>query len=401
MLLGKGGSPPVLRRDRSPGHSRGLTNGISSAPKSSALLSSHLTRELVGVKDELVLKADMVEQLEDKARMLVLARLLCRRASRVVWVVFGKMFWQAAPTAGLERRCDPAAQLVILLLFTYCTMLPAAACFLLLQVLALEHDKNVITNAFERVLSGMQGDMRDVKQRLEQLHAERNRLAAQLDATQAARVAAEAERDELRGRLDAERGTALNTLGSLHQQQEDAQTRAANAEEQLRALENKHKEDIVVFDALKKQMVFYQHAVVTAGGAMGELAGGLAAGAAGGGVVALRGAEKPELRYWETLAAVEDLLLREADPEGERYSLAKVLATCQPELHPIFLHYCLLDPGFARHWPPQLTLAGWLTFMKDTGVTNLVPGTRTRSDTTIHVSWVAGLGGKEGSACSP
>lgn len=116
--------------------------------------------------------------------------------------------------------------------------------------------------------------------------------------------------------------------------------------------------------------------------------------------------------------AVDELLAREADPPGERYSLSKVLHTCQvrcscvrgakrlvqvacgarraapsqegssrlssaaslqpypfisPALHPpcppsmdgaaaqgdlhaIFLHYSMLDPGFARHWPPQMTL---------------------------------------------
>ena len=57
----------------------------------------------------------------------------------------------------------------------------------------------------------------------------------------------------------------------------------------------------------------------------------------------------------------------------------------QGDLHAIFLHYCLLDAGFARHWPPQLTLQGWLGLMKDVGSTNPVPGTRTRSDNTMHV----------------
>lgn len=28
----------------------------------------------------------------------------------------------------------------------------------------------------------------------------------------------------------------------------------------------------------------------------------------------------------------------------------------QSDLHAIFLHYCMLDASFARHWPPQLTL---------------------------------------------
>lgn len=111
--------------------------------------------------------------------------------------------------------------------------------------------------------------------------------------------------------------------------------------------------------------------------------------------------------------AVEELLQREVDPTGERYSLAKVLHTCQvslgvqkvhtahwlaeetaalpctwpltargqcvralvvpgvqlitststlptrslqSDLHAIFLHYCMLDANFARHWPPQLNL---------------------------------------------
>eukprot|EP00887_Chlorella_sp_A99_P006712 scaffold3.g6712.t1 len=327
----------ALRRDRLPSQGRPLTNGLAGGtPKSPAMLTSHLTKELVEMKDELVLKTDLAGQLAAKVE-------------------------------------------------------------------ALEHDKRVITDAFERVLLDMQSDMKDVKQRLELLKAERDGLAAQLAETQAGRTAAESEREELRARLQEERGTAINTLGSLQAQQEDAATRAARAEEELKALQSRHCEEQVVSDALKKQMIFYQHAMVSCGIApppVASVGAGGAAGTSGGassrpgssglssspaGLALLRGLERPELRYWEALTSVDDLILREADAEGERYSLAKVLHTCQADLHPIFLHYCLLDAGWVRHWPPQLTLVGWLTFMKETGVTNLVPGTRTRSDTTIHV----------------
>jgi hypothetical protein len=65
--------------------------------------------------------------------------------------------------------------------------------------------------------------------------------------------------------------------------------------------------------------------------------------------------------------------------------LAAVTPRPQCGLHAIFLHYCLLDAGFARHWPPKLTLTGWLAFMRDAGSANLVPGTRPRSDNTLHV----------------
>lgn len=45
--------------------------------------------------------------------------------------------------------------------------------------------------------------------------------------------------------------------------------------------------------------------------------------------------------------------------------LERLLVFCvQGDLHAIFLHYCLLDSGFTRHWPPQLTLAGWTNFVK-------------------------------------
>ena len=44
----------------------------------------------------------------------------------------------------------------------------------MLQVQALEHDKHVITGAFEQVLGGMQGDLRDVKDRLDSLRRERD-----------------------------------------------------------------------------------------------------------------------------------------------------------------------------------------------------------------------------------
>ena len=46
-----------------------------------------------------------------------------------------------------------------------------------LQVQALEHDKHVITGAFERVVEGMQADLGEVKGRLEALRLERDRWA--------------------------------------------------------------------------------------------------------------------------------------------------------------------------------------------------------------------------------
>lgn len=61
-------------------------------------------------------------------------------------------------------------------------------------------------------------------------------------------------------------------------------------------------------------------------------------------------------------------------------------APVQADLHSVFQYYCLIDTAFARHWPPKLTLVGWLALMKDVGATVLVPGTRTRADNTLSVS---------------
>lgn len=46
-----------------------------------------------------------------------------------------------------------------------------------MQVQALEHDKHVVTSAFERVLGGLQGDLGEVKGRLEALRRERDGCA--------------------------------------------------------------------------------------------------------------------------------------------------------------------------------------------------------------------------------
>ncbi len=43
------------------------------------------------------------------------------------------------------------------------------------QVEDLMHDKHVVTGAFESVLEGMQGDLKEVKGRLEELRMERDR----------------------------------------------------------------------------------------------------------------------------------------------------------------------------------------------------------------------------------
>lgn len=57
-----------------------------------------------------------------------------------------------------------------------------------------------------------------------------------------------------------------------------------------------------------------------------------------------------------------------AAPAAGRLGLAEAsqhqTAALQGDLHAIFLYYCMLDSGFARFWPPQLTLNGWLAFMK-------------------------------------
>ena len=55
----------------------------------------------------------------------------------------------------------------------------------------------------------------------------------------------------------------------------------------------------------------------------------VAAGSTNPALALLRGNNNPEIKFWETLNAVEELLNREADPDGERYALAKVLHTCQ------------------------------------------------------------------------
>jgi septal ring factor EnvC (AmiA/AmiB activator) len=94
------------------------------------------------------------------------------------------------------------------------------------QVEALEHDKHVVTTAFERVLRGLQTDLLEVKQRLEDLRFERDQLASRLSSTENALANTKAElagvdqeRRQLRATLDAERGTVLVALSKQQQQQ--------------------------------------------------------------------------------------------------------------------------------------------------------------------------------------
>ena len=128
------------------------------------------------------------------------------------------------------------------------------------------------------------------------------------------------------------------------------------AESSLRAAQDRLREEQAACDALKKQMVYYTTTFSAAGlsragplpspsssgggagrsgggdGSTGSVGGGTGSGSAAAAGLLLAGAarsERPELRYWEALASVEELLLREADCEGERYALAKVLQTCQ------------------------------------------------------------------------
>lgn len=178
------------------------------------------------------------------------------------------------------------------------------------QVEALEHDKHVITDAFDRVVKEMQADLQEVssrrvlpsstsnpwnqagaqrgpgsggadsqsstccsglhgramgrpclhvtgwlrllcwanckpphplplQRRLNALRVERDTLAVQLSKAQRALQAAQAERDDCRGRLEGDRSSALTALGEFQRKQEEAVARQAAAEVELKALQEK------------------------------------------------------------------------------------------------------------------------------------------------------------------
>lgn len=208
--------------------------------------------------------------------------------------------------------------------------------------------------------------MRDVKCRLDRLAVERDGLTERLAAAQASRAAAEAEQEELRSTLERERAAALAGLGTaqarkglwqerrwqrhcpfLHLQPTcfvlsfyiaihvchpaplqtaatDAEARAVAAEAALALLSARHREEQAVVEALRRQIVFFTHGE---GDGWGSPEGASAAPGSPPSPLRVAGDPRPELRYAETLAAVEELLGREAHVAGERYSLAKVLHT--------------------------------------------------------------------------
>ncbi|GAB4823315.1 hypothetical protein N2152v2_010361 [Parachlorella kessleri] len=318
---------------------------------------------------------------------------------RTLQTVYGE--WHHSNDGGRKGAVQLTSQLTkeLLNLQDDLTLKTELAETLAAKVEALEHDKHVITDAFERVVTDLQKDLQEVQARMAVLRSERDALAAQVGDAQRRAVEAEAERDECRLRLDGERGTVMTSLGAFQQKQDEAVAKAAVAERELQALQERFREEQVAYDALKKQMVFYQHTLSAAGlrqqrdsfaakdpQASARAQRGDPLGAANPALALLRGNNNPEIKFWETLNAVEELLNREADPDGERYALAKVLHTCQGDLHAIFLYYCLIDTTFTRYWPPQLTMTGWMAFVKEIGITNLVPGTRTRTEATIPVA---------------
>jgi hypothetical protein len=75
--------------------------------------------------------------------------------------------------------------------------------------------------------------------RLGSLRLERDELAQQLGEAQQRLALAEAERAECRARLEGERGTALTSLGEFQRKQEEAVAKAAQAERDLRALQER------------------------------------------------------------------------------------------------------------------------------------------------------------------
>lgn len=111
----------------------------------------------------------------------------------------------------------------------------------------------------------------------------------------------------------------------MQTQATNAEARAEAAEAELSELQGRLLEEQATVEALRRQMVFIMHGE---GGSWGD-AGGSPGSAPGSPLSPFaRGTDpRPELRFAETLAAVEELMLREADPEGERTSLARVLHT--------------------------------------------------------------------------
>lgn len=73
----------------------------------------------------------------------------------------------------------------------------------------------------------------------------------------------------------------------------------------------------------------------------------------------------PARRLAPSLRMVGALLAAEADPAGERYSVAKELSARERALRATFLHYCLRDGSFAERWPPALRPAGWVELVSD------------------------------------
>lgn len=131
----------------------------------------------------------------------------------------------------------------------------------------------------------------------------------------------------------------------------------------LPPLPRPEREERATCEALKRQLVRC-HGLMTAAGVEHLLGRQESDGGGGGsGPSATAGAET---RFWQTLGCLEDALAGQQDQAGERYALTQLLAAWEPELHAVFLHYSLYDPGFATAWPPVLRQAGWRALLQDT-----------------------------------
>ncbi|KAK2078295.1 hypothetical protein QBZ16_004164 [Prototheca wickerhamii] len=270
--------------------------------KGGALLTSHLTRQLVGAADALALKSELIDKLER-------------------------------------------------------------------EILAIQHDKHIITQAFDRLSADLTSQNATLHARLEALERQNAELSAGLEVSRLEGSAAAAARDELREQLDQERDETLDALRKAQHAQREAQEAAEAARREAARLRATLGEERLSFEALKKQAVVQHTLLQSAGlGPPLRVPGAGDEGAGDGGVRAFdvaAAAARPEGRLWRTLEVMSPLLQTQQDPTGERYALTQLLHSWLPDLHATFLNYCLFEPDYAHQWPPALGTTGWSAFLTE------------------------------------
>lgn len=228
------------------------------------------------------------------------------------------------------------------------------------KVRSLEREKDVLVSTFESQVKALSHQLADTQEELRCIRQERDSLQQRVNSAESRVSQLEGEKGRLHETVDTERTTAMTTFREYQQRDAQMKSRVEQLESECRRVSELLREEQTTVTALKRQLIEYQDIVEKYKSMPPE--------------------NPPEPGMKEVLETVRNLLEMQGNPQGEQYSLQKVLQTYHGELRSVFLYYSQLESSFTDHWPPSMTFNQWMLFCKDSEASDPRAGARIRSN---------------------